>query len=204
MPAKALAQEIKVKNIIDIALGFSSMTRVFSKGSNAEITKQLEQLLKGLDRIRDRESYERVYADFCYRFSQTIRTAEKKLKDGRVKPSHACSFGQGAKVPDIAAKVYAYYCDQPTADVARRLVPMLHGALDNGLMKYLANGHGGVSAKSIEDVDREQYEALQSLVARDIEKRFQSEICPVQWDDIVWREQNRPQDAGVPSDTLQA
>jgi hypothetical protein len=192
MTHQADAQEVRMRNIVDMALGFTGMTRVFSRGSAAAISERLRQVFARLDCIVKREDYERLHADFCDWFAQTIGTAEKKLKNGRIKLRGASSYGQGAKVLDVAAKVYIYYCGQPSLDVARKLVPMLHGAVDTRMMQYLSTyREAGVASKTIEKVDRDEYRKLQSFVARDIEREFQSQIHPVQWDDIVFRRLNR-------------
>ena len=198
MSHRELAQDIKTKNIIEMALAFTAMMRVFSERSNAAIGGRLAQLFARLDRIAETEDYERAHTDFCNWFTQTVRTAEKTLKNGRIKPSGASSYGQAAKVLDISAKVYVYYCAQPSDAAGRRLVPMLHGAVDTPIMRFLASRYPevGVRSKTIQEVDREEYERLQSLVARDIEASFQSQIYPVQYDDIMWRRLNR---AGTPA-----
>jgi hypothetical protein len=120
------AQDARIKNIIEMSLAFSAMMRVLSKGSSAMILKQLEEFFSAMDGIADKADYDRFHADFCQWFMQSISTAEKKFKNGQTKPSRPCSYGQAAKVLDVAAKVYVYYCAQPSFETARRLVPMLH------------------------------------------------------------------------------
>ncbi len=134
---QAIAKDIKTRNIIDMSVTFSAMTRVFSEGSKPTIMQRLEHLFAGLDRINETGAYERVHADFCNWFTQTIRSAERRLKNGRIKASGECSYGQAAKVLDISAKVYVYYCAQPSPETARRLAPMLHGAVDTQIMQHL-------------------------------------------------------------------
>jgi hypothetical protein len=183
------ARAALTKNIIEMGLAFSVMTRVFSKGSSAAILKRLEQSLTKLDRVDDKTEYDRFHADFCDWFTQSIRTAERKLKNGQTKPSRECSYGQAAKVLDISAKVYVYYCAQPSPEAARRLVPMLHAALDTPMMCRL-----GVSV-TLQEVDRKVYEDLQTRVTREI---GESEILPVQYDDTMWRRLQRIQFSSLP------
>ena len=179
-----LAQEIKTRNMIEMAWGYATMTRVLLKGSGEPIVEQLGRLFAGLELIAEQKDYDAAHADFCDWFTRRIRTRRKKRS----------SYGHAAKVLDISAKVYVYYCAQPSDDVARRLVPMLHGAVDTQIMKKLANLYpdAGVRSKTLQEVDREEYKKLQRLVARDIEATFQSQIHPVQYDDIMWRTLNRP------------
>ena len=53
MSHRELAQDIKTKNIIEMALAFTAMMRVFSERSNAAIGGRLAQLFARLDRIAE-------------------------------------------------------------------------------------------------------------------------------------------------------
>jgi hypothetical protein len=178
-------QEARSENIIEIALDFSGMLRVFEEGSNVKIIPKLRELFKQLDSINEKAAYDSAHAEFCNWFVANIRTAQKKLKSGGIKASGACSYGHGAKVLDIAAKVYVYYSGQPSTEIAGNLLPMLHCALDTPMMLLLD------SAKAtIQEVDREHYERLQALVASKIAELG---IHPVQYDDVMWRRLQRRQ-----------
>jgi hypothetical protein len=74
---------------------------------------------------------------------------------------------------------------------------MLHGALDNQIIGHLTERfpEGGVRAKAIQDVDRIEYERLQLLLAKEIQEDFHSAIYPVQYDDLMFRRLNRPDDS---------
>ncbi len=181
----------KRRNIIDMALGFTAMMRIFSKGSKGNIEAKLAELLSSLDKIRTRHDYEGCHRSFCEWFTREIRTAKRKLKNGKVQQSHAASYGQGAKVLDIAIKVYVYYCAQPTAEIAERIVPLLHGAVDTPIMKCLKKSEYAtttIRAANIKQVDKTSYQALQSLVLAESRAR---KIQPVQYDDIMWWQLNR-------------
>jgi hypothetical protein len=115
-----------------------------------------------------------VYAEYQY--------SRKKFKNGQTKPSRACSYGQAAKILDVSAKVYVYYCSQPSPEAARRIVPMLHAALDTPMMDLL-----GIPM-TLQQVDRAIYEDLQARVAHEIAP---SRIYPVQYDDIMWHRLQR-------------
>jgi hypothetical protein len=178
-------QEARSENIIEIALDFSGMLRVFEEGSNVKIIPKLRELFKQLDSINEKAAYDSAHAEFCNWFVANIRTAQKKLKSGGIKASGACSYGHGAKVLDIAAKVYVYYSGQPSTEIAGNLLPMLHCALDTPMMLLLD------SAKAtIQEVDWEHYERLQALVASKIAELG---IHPVQYDDVMWRRLQRRQ-----------
>jgi hypothetical protein len=159
------------------------MLRVFEKGSNAKIIPKLREFFKLLESIKNKAAYDGAHARFCEWFVANIRTAEKKLKGGGIKSSVACSYGHGAKVLDIAAKVYVSYCGQPSGDIARNLLPMLHCALDTPMMLLLD------SAKAtIQEVDRGHYEKLQGLVTMKIAGLG---IEAVEYDDVMWRRLQR-------------
>lgn len=174
--------DAKVKNIIELGLDFSAMTRVFAEGSYDPIAERLEVFVSKLRCVGHNEEYEHLHADFCQWFTERICTAKKQFKNGTSRPSCPCSYGQAAKVLDVAGKVYVYYCGLPSAEIANRLVPLLHAALDTKMMLHL-----GVSATLME-IDRRAYADLQARVVRAIGN---SGIYPVQYDDVIWRQLNR-------------
>ena len=134
-----------------------------------------------------------MHKEFCAWFTQNIDRAQKKKQREAGVPIHKSSYGQAAKVMDIAAKVYVRYCAKPSPDVARTLAPMLHGALDNQIIRHLiARFHcAGITSENLEDVDREKYDKLQSLLHKEILEDFYSAIHPVEYDDIMFRRLNR-------------
>jgi hypothetical protein len=191
-----LAEDVKKSNIIDMALMFSAMIRLFAKGSKERIAQKLWDLNSELPAINTADDYENFHKEFCHWFCREIHTAEKTLKNGKTKPSQPASYGQAAKVLDVAFKVYVYYCSQPSSDVAARIGAFLHGAMDTAMMKYLTQKFPETPVRSttVEQVDEKTYAVLKGLVARDIKERFHDEILPVQWDDIVWRGLNREEE----------
>lgn len=183
------ARTARIENIIEIALDFSGMLRVFEKGSGGKITAKLREFFDALPSIRDKASFENAHSAFCCWFTRNVRTAQKTLKNGRFLPSVACSYGHGAKVLDIAVKVYVYYCGQPSAEAAQMLLPLLHSALDTPMMMLLDS-----SVDTIQQVNRAHYERLQALVASAIAGRG---LVPVQYDDVMWRRVQRSAQAAT-------
>lgn len=177
----------KRKNIIEMAVGFTAMLRIFAEGSNDRIAAKLEQFFLRLAEIRNRDDYEVRHRSFCEWFTRDIRTAEKTFRNASVQPSGPSSYGQAAKVLDIAIKVYVYYCAQPTSEVAERMIPFLHGAIDTPILKHLKKS-SKVSATTIKGLDEEAYRALQTVL---LAESHASEMHPVQYDDILWRRLNR-------------
>jgi hypothetical protein len=126
----------------------------------------------------------------CVVYTELGQVAEEETTG---EPVHRSSYGQAAKVLDIAAKVYVYYCNMPSPEIAKALIPMLRGALDNNVVQHLIGKFPevGVRSNNLEDIDRNKYEQLQSLVVKDVQGDFHSEIFPVQYDDIMFRRFNR-------------
>jgi hypothetical protein len=92
---------------------------------------------------------------------------------------------------DVAIKVIVYYCAKPTPEVAERIVPFLHGAIDMAIMKHLKKARcarGKIRATTIKKLDEAAYQALQSLL---LAESFARKLQPVQYDDILWRRLNR-------------
>ena len=192
MQELSVAESIKRVNIIDMALTFTAMMRVFSVGSKARITSKLEQVFSNLKEIHTKADYQRLHAEFCQWFTREITTAKKKLRNGKTKASRPTSYGQAAKVLDICSKVYVYYCNQPSPEIAEELCPFLNGAIDTPIMTNLAACFPyQVGAKTIEGVNEAIYKKLQELVAEDTAKNFKGNILPVQYDDIMWAKLNR-------------
>jgi hypothetical protein len=109
MSNQSTAQTIKKRNIIDMALTFTAMVRVFEKKSKERITNKLYELSEKLDDVHTKEQFEEIHSEFCHWFVSEITTAEKNLKNRTRKEACPASYGHAAKVFDIAMKVYVYY-----------------------------------------------------------------------------------------------
>lgn len=105
-----IARKAMRTNIIEMALDFTGMTRMFEGESSPKILEQLDDVFGGFDHVRDQASYDLMHSRFCGWFTQNIRVTEKKLvkKSKKIIPAHGSSYGQAAKVLDIAAKVYVH------------------------------------------------------------------------------------------------
>lgn len=193
MNPRAEASDIKLKNVIDMAITFTAMNRVFEKGSKKRISEQLEKSLGSLTSVQNKDSFEKVHSEFCNWFTEQISTAEKELKNKKTKNSRRASYGHAAKVFDIAAKVYVYYCHLPSCDSATQLMPFLHGAVDTPILRNLKATYpaSNITAETIEAVGETEYGALQKLVAQHVQDEFRKLILPVQYDDIMWHRLNR-------------
>jgi len=191
---KEKAEKVKIQNIIDMAVSFSAMGRVFEKGSTKEIKAKLENCIGDFLNLSTKEEYPEKHKEFCEWFTENIKTAERK-KDGRIiKESQCASWGQATKVIDIVLKVCVYYCNLPSTDVSSKIIPWLNGAIDTPILEDFKKRYNSPiisQTSTIEDIDKVKYEELQKMIRTDIEKSFNGEIFPVQYDDIKWRELNR-------------
>ncbi len=177
------AEESRLKNIIDMAFAFTSMTRVFEAESSEKIIELLRDKFKRLDDIRDIGAYRDLHEEFCTDFVNLIKTSPRKNH-----PSGTVSYGQAAKVFDIAVKVYVYYCEY-SDEQRSRLMLMMYGAIDTPILKHLKSEYKdrGILAATISDIDKELYLSLQDLIKREIELNGDGCTMPVQYDDIMWR-----------------
>ncbi len=190
---KQKAEKVKKENVIDMAVTFTAMIRVFEKDSKASIVKLLKDSFARLSDVKTQADYDKIHSEFCQNFSKKIRTAEKKLKNGTIKISRPASFGHAAKVIDIAIKVYVHYSNLPNIDTSLSITPFLKGAIDTPILSYLKNKYAreDILATNIELIDRKQYEALQGLIDKDIKEQYCNSILPVEYDDILWTKLNR-------------
>jgi len=183
MNPKEEARLFKGKNIIDMALTFTTMLRLFESDSKQKIAEQLENSLSQLPSISSKEQFEKLHADFCSWFVANIKTAKKR---------ESASYGHAAKVFDVVAKVYVYYCRLPSCEAAAVLLPFLHGAIDTPIMKNLTKYLDlNTNLETIGSVGETEYHTLQSFILKHIQEYFESQILPAQYDDIMWYHFNR-------------
>jgi hypothetical protein len=191
---KEKAEEVKIQNIIDMAISFTAMGRVFEKGSTEKIKRKLNNCIKDFFNLSTKEEYYEKHKEFCEWFMTNIKTAERK-KDGTIiKRSQYASWGQAAKVIDIVLKVCIYYCNLPSPEVSSKIIPWLNGAIDSRILEDFKKRYSSPlisQASTIEDIDKAIYKELQEMIRTDIKESFNGEIFPVQYDDIKWRELNR-------------
>jgi len=187
------AATTKNKNVIDMAITFSAMHRLFEKGSKQKIADKLECSFGILASCHDKTNFEKIHSEFCEWFVKNVSTAEKKMKNKKIKASQAASYGQAAKVFDVAAKVYVYYCHFPCSKSFEKLLPMLHAAVDTLMMKNLKKKYPEerIKATTIEAVDKSEYDTLQNMVTKHIKDEYADSILPVHYDDIMWHQLNR-------------
>lgn len=208
-------EEIKRRNIIEMAIGFTVMMRVFKKGSiNPIKTKLAYFLFDGIEAVTTKEGFDRIHNEFCEWFAKNIPMAKK---------DESASYGHAAKLLDVVLKVYVYYCSLPNPEKARLLLPFLNSGIDNPIFKnlykkylkdgaynskdiypYLPTGYRNVVENTSIPLstftsltyiaNKDIYDFLQKLIRLDILRSFKDQILPVQYDDIMWRRLNREDD----------
>ena len=181
----------KLRNIIDMAISFSAMSRVFEEGSTETIKKELYRNIQHFFCLKNKKEYLEKHTQFCNWFVKNVKIAERKRNGRRIKKSEHASYGHAAKVIDIVLKVCIYYCYLPNEKTAQRIIPWLNAAIDTALLEDLRKRYHRrdlAGTRTIEDIDRTRYELLQKLVRADIETLFSEAITPVKYDDIKWRE----------------
>jgi hypothetical protein len=130
------AASVRLKNNTGIEIGFTAMTRVFERNSNQRICRT-PRIAPPPTRQVEQRAFEELHSAFCRWFVEDIRTAERRFKNGHVKATASNSYGQAAKVLDIALKVYIHYCQLADASSVERLRHFLHGAIDTPILLRL-------------------------------------------------------------------
>ncbi len=187
------AAEIKRKNVIDMALTFTAMIRLFEKGSKPKIAGKLYEEFQGLERITNIAEFQAFHRGFCDWFTNNIKTAQKERNNIIIKKSGYALYGHAAKLLDVSLKVYVSYSSLPNMYTAEKILPFLNTAIDNPLLDHLKNSfpNENVTAKTVEQIDEREYEILQKLIRSDIKTNFNNDILPTQYDDIMWNRLNR-------------
>jgi len=191
---KQKAEKVKIQNIIDMAVSFSAMARVFEKGSAEKIKERLNESIVDFFTLNSKEEYYEKHENFCRWFTNNIKTAEREKNNKIIETSQYASWGQAAKIIDIVLKVCIYYCNLPSVEYSSKVIPWINGAIDTPIMKDLRERFESqmtVQINTIESIDKAKYEELQKIIREDIKTSFNDKIFPVQYDDIKWRELNR-------------
>lgn len=188
-----IAAEIKQKSVIDMALTFTAMIRLFEKRSKPTISKKLYGDFAKLSIIKNLNDFYEFHNRFCEWFTSNVRTAQKERNNKIIKASGFALYGQAAKLLDVTLKVYVYYAGLPDKYTSEVLVPILNTAIDNPILRRLKERFPNeiIQSKTVEQIDRQTYKKLQRLIKLDIKKNFGNEIVPTQYDDIMWYRLNR-------------
>jgi len=189
----SIAYEIKQRNIIDMALTFTAMIRLFEKGSKHKIADKLYVVFQKLREVQNIDDFQRFHKNFCDWFVNNIKTAQRERNNKIIKKSCYASYGHATKLLDVCLKVYVYYSSLPDKSTAEKLLPFLNTAIDNPILKHLIKlfPNENILATTVEKIDENTYTKLQRLIRIDIMERFNNDILAIQYDDIMWNRLNR-------------
>jgi len=189
-------EEIRVKNIIQMGLNFSSMIRLFEKDSKKNLwNKIVSDVAPKIFKAQSREEFDQIYREFCDWGTEHIVLAQKKKRNGSIKKKKPASYGQIAKTFNVTLKVAIYYCHLPDYQKSENILKWLHAGVDTRMMamlkKKLEKKHPEYFQdwpKTVEAVDNEKkYLDLQKVVGIFIEEKQDKNLrLPVQFDDVYW------------------
>ena len=152
----------RIKTIVGMAVSFTAMLRVFEKGQGTKIKKRIARFLKSLPRVRTKREFDARHDKFCRRFTATVRLA-KAQGDRNV------SYGQAAKVLDVALKACVDFCLIPDPATSQRVKPFLHAGIDTPMLKHLKKrGELKIAASSVHEINRQTYRLLQAAIANQV------------------------------------
>jgi hypothetical protein len=131
-------EDVKQRNIVDMALGFTSMMRLFQEGSKETIQVEILKRLPGFYASRSEEVFKAAHNDFCIWGVGRILTAEREKKSKVIKETEPASYGHMAKILDVVLHVVIRYAHRPDCQTAERLAAWLNPAMDTQMMAFLA------------------------------------------------------------------
>ncbi len=187
-------EDVKLCNIVDMALGFSAMMRLFQEGSKETIQNKVLELLPMVFAAKSEDGFRKLHAGFCQWGIKKITRTEREKDGVVVKESGPASYGQMAKILDVVLHVVIHYAHYPDCETAKILSKWLNAAMDTKMMAFLAGCYPDALdkwPKSIEQVGEKEYRIIQYRVRRFIQEEHKGGILPVQFDDIYWEVLNR-------------
>ena len=188
------ADVAKLRNIVDMALAFTAMMRIFEKGSKIKLKEKIISDRDLFFNAVSEDEFKAIHTGFCLWGMENIKLAKRKLKNGGIKKSRPASYGQIAKTLDVVLHVVVFYAQYPNAEKAKIISKWLNAAMDTKMMALLAGCYPNALAKwpkTIEDVDQDDYRAIQGIVRLFIQEEHQLYIIPVNFDDIYWEVLNQ-------------
>ncbi|MBM4445029.1 MAG: hypothetical protein FJ020_06980 [Chloroflexi bacterium] len=179
----------RLHNIVEMALQFSAMLRLFEKGSKLSFREAVIDQVAAISRLESESDFAQLHHAFCNWGVDNILLAERNRKGQVTKRGMKASYGQIAKVLDVALNVMVNDCHLPNCEKAQQISGWLNAAVDTKMMAMLRKCYPQDLKpwpRTIEDVDRDAYVAIQRTVRRFIEDKHRGAITPVQFDDIYW------------------
>jgi hypothetical protein len=188
-------EDARLHNIVDMALGFSAMMRLFEEGSKDKILQKFIASRHSIFDVTSAFEFKAAHNGFCEWGVNTIKRAEREKGGVVVKASGPASYGQMAKTLDVVLHVTVHYAQYPNPEKALMLSKLLNTAMDTKMMAFLSGCYPDALKpwpKTIEQLDnREDYQAMQDTVRRFIQEEHQWALTPVDVDDVYWEALNR-------------
>lgn len=187
--------EIRFRNIIGMGLDFSSMIRLFERGSEDKLWKKLVfEVAPKIFEALSKEEFDQIHQEFCDWGARNIVLAEKKRRNGRIiKKKGPASYGQIAKTLDVTLKVAIYYSHLPDFQKHERILSWLNAGVDTRMMAMLKKKYPNAIQEwptTVEAVDKAKYSAIQETVRTFIREEHNGRLLPVQFDDVYWYKLN--------------
>jgi hypothetical protein len=186
--------EIRFHNIIGMGLDFSSMIRVFEKGSEDRLwNKLVHGTAQKIFNTQSKDEFNLAHREFCDWGTKNIYLAERK-KNGRIiKQRKLASYGQIAKTLDVTLKVAVYYSHLPDLQKYKRIMAWLNAGVDTRMMEMLSKQYPDLIRpwpSTVGEVDRASYLTIQEGVLKFINQEHGGKLLPVEFDDIYWYKLN--------------
>lgn len=187
-------KEIRFRDIIGMGLDFSSMIRLFEKGSEDVLWERVVCVTAPkFFNAKSKEEFGQIHQEFCDWGTRNIILAEKKRNGHVIKKRKPASYGQIAKTLDVTLKAAIYYSHLPDYREHERLLKWLHAGVDTRMMAMLRRKYPDYIKPwptTIEDVDKTKYFAIQEIVSRFINEVHSGKLLPVEFDDMYWYKLN--------------
>ena len=177
--------DVRLSNIVDMALTFSAMIRLYEKGSKKKLHKEILHILPKIAKTTSHQQFQKIHNKFCLWGIKNLFLA---------KNSGPPSYGQIAKTLDVVLKVAIYYSKWPNEPVSEKIGNYIHAAVDTKMMAFLKSkypDHFEIWPVTVGSVNRPRYVSIQELVRQFIADQHGGEIMPVQFDDLYWNFLNR-------------
>jgi len=192
-------EDVKLRNIVDMALGFTAMMRLFEKDSKEVIQAEILKCLPGFFAAESEKEFKAAHRAFCLWGMETIkRTKGKGLNK---KGIGVISFGHMAKILDVVLHVVIHYAQHPDPGAAKKLSQWLNPAMDNEMMAFLAGCYPNALErwpKTIEQVLEKDYNKIQETVRQFIKDEQDCTRIPIDFDDVYWEVLTRKADHRKP------
>ncbi|MHA1311122.1 MAG: hypothetical protein ACTSQO_09345 [Candidatus Helarchaeota archaeon] len=166
--------EAKVKNIINISLNISTMLRNFSTRSKELILPKLFNTINKMFEMERREDYVELHDEFC-------KWAIKNIKPVKTQTTSRISWGQAAKIIDVATKFVFYYSNIPDQEYAKKVIKWFNSPIDRFMLQTLK-----MNLTSLTNIDKEKYELCQKKIIELIEDYYNNKLYPLEFDDLIW------------------